>query len=592
MSCTSNKNHKLVVLLLTVAMIFAMFPTMSAFADELPTPEATASFSNATDIAAGSYEAAGVETVGGTGKVKIECKGITIREGKAYGKILFTSKTYPAFSVNVDGSQSQYVTTTSEASTSYEKGTATAEIPVALNKEFEMSAYSSKMRTWIKYRLTITLNEEASKECKFTVNVIKTDGKTESNALDEAKLKLMSSGGAEIAPDKKSADNYEYKLEGEANLTAELNDDYEVAVKNAATGKWESTGNKVFNKVLTRADDKSVITITFLKKQNMPVLTTKLTKGVYNVTGDPKKTDDAGIANTYGSKMFRVVKATLTVADNGKPVFADIYLSGVGYDALYVGKMVKDAPAGAIAAGNPDKLYTSAQLPKSQAFVGKDDAGKLHFVIPVSEFDEAFDLLAKSVKFDQWSHKKLSFAKDKLVKISGLDPEYDVLEGKELDLKQGDTATIRVDAEYSDFHEVLIDGEVLDSTKYTSKSGSTIVSINTSGLAVGTHTVTMTFANGRYATSTINLAQGPAVNPANPANPVNPGQPAVNPAQPANPAQPGSNPAVAGTQAQGQAASRKATPNTGDSSDMQLMTLILLASLTSAVAVYRKKSAR
>ena len=102
----------------------------------------------------------------------------------------------------------------------------------------------------------------------------------------------------------------------------------------------------------------------------------------------------------------------------------------------------------------------------------------------------------------------------------------------------------------------------------------------------------MTFANGRYATSTINLAQGPAVNPANPANPANPGQPAVNPAQPANPAQPGSTQAVAGSQAQGQTASRKATPNTGDSSDMQLMTLVLLASLTSAVAVYRKKSAR
>ena len=102
----------------------------------------------------------------------------------------------------------------------------------------------------------------------------------------------------------------------------------------------------------------------------------------------------------------------------------------------------------------------------------------------------------------------------------------------------------------------------------------------------------MTFANGRYATSTINLAQGPAVNPANPANPVNPGQPAVNPAQPANPAQPGSTQAVAGSQAQGQTASGKATPNTGDASDMQLMTLVLLASLTSAVAVYRKKSAR
>ena len=421
----------------------------------------------------------------------------------------------------------------------------------------------------------------------FIIGAVKVDNNgLREEVSPQANIKITDAqDGTVIEPYSKNGNEYTYRLTKEAVFSMSLGDEYEQA--GTIDGKYYTKGNSVITDRISAKNDYNVYTGYFMKKENAPAPKT-LEKGVYNVTGDPKKTDDAGIANTYGSKMFRVVKATLTIADNGKPVFADIYLSGVGYDALYVGKMVKDAPAGAIAAGNPDKLYTSAQLPKSQTFVGKDDAGKLHFVIPVSEFDEAFDLLAKSVKFDQWSHKKLSFAKDKLVKISGLDPEYNVLEGKELDLKQGDTATIRVDAEYSNFHEVLIDGEVLDSSKYTSKSGSTIVSINTSGLAVGRHTVTMTFANGRYATSTINLAQGPAVNPANPANPANPGQPAVNPAQPAQPA----NPAVAGPQAQGQAASRKATPNTGDSSDMQLMTLVLLASLTSAVAVYRKKSAR
>jgi len=567
-------------------MILAMIPAMSAFADELPTPEATASFSNSTTTVDGIYDDIKLDFE--QKRVAVSVSQVNIVNGKSYAVVTFASKGILAYSVNVDGVQQTIRTETEEPSANFDKGKATAEMPIPIGQQFEFSAYSANMKKWIKYSMKVSL------ERTYYVFIIRAE-KVDNNGLSEevsaqANIKVTDAqDGTVIEPYSKNRNEYTYRLTKEAVFSMSLGDEYEQAGR--IDNKYYTKGNSVITDRISAKNDHNVYVGYFMKKENAPAPKT-LEKGIYNVTGDPKKTDDAGIANTHGSKMFRVVKATVTVGDNGKPVFADIYLSGVGYDALYVGKMVKDAPAGAIAAGNPDKLYTSAQLPKSQAFVGKEDAGKMHFVIPVSEFDEVFDLLARSTKFDQWSHKKLSFAKDKLVKISGLDPEYNVLEGKELDLKQGDIANIRVDAEYSDFHEVLIDGEVLDSTKYTSKSGSTIVSINTSGLAVGRHTVTMTFANGRYATSTINLAQGPAVNPANPANPANPGQPAVNPAQPANPAQPGSNPAVSGSQAQGQAASRKATPNTGDTSDMQLMTLILFASLASAAAIYRKKSAR
>ena len=586
MSYKSNVKQRLLTVLLTVAMILAMIPAMSAFADELPTPEATASFSNSTTTVDGIYDDIKLDFE--QKRVAVSVSQVNIVNGKAYAVVTFASKGILAYSVNVDGVQQTIRTETQEPSANFDKGKATAEMPIPIGQQFEFSAYSANMKKWIKYSMKVSL------ERTYYVFIIRAE-KVDNNGLSEevsaqANIKVTDAqDGTVIEPYSKNRNEYTYRLTKEAVFSMSLGDEYEQAGR--IDNKYYTKGNSVITDRISAKNDHNVYVGYFMKKENAPAPKT-LEKGIYNVTGDPKKTDDAGIANTHGSKMFRVVKATVTVGDNGKPVFADVYLSGVGYDALYVGKMVKDAPAGAIAAGNPDKLYTSAQLPKSQAFVGKEDAGKMHFVIPVSEFDEVFDLLARSTKFDQWSHKKLSFAKDKLVKISGLDPEYNVLEGKELDLKQGDTATIRVDAEYSDFHEVLIDGEVLDSTKYTSKSGSTIVSINTSGLAVGRHKVTMTFANGRYATSTINLAQGPAVNPANPANPANPGQPAVNPAQPANPAQPGSNPAVAGSQAQGQAASRKATPNTGDTSDMQLMTLILLASLASAAAIYRKKSAR
>lgn len=589
MSYKSNAKQRLLTVLLTVAMIFAMLPAMSAFADELPTPEATASFSNSTTTVDGIYDDIKLDFE--QKRVAVSVSQVNIVNGKSYAVVTFASKGILAYSVNVDGVQQTIRTETEEPSANFDKGKATAEMPIPIGQQFEFSAYSKGMNKWIKYSMKVSLERTYY---VFIIGAVKVDNNgLREEVSPQANIKITDAqDGTAIEPYSKNGNEYTYRLTKEAVFSMSLGDEYEQA--GTIDGKYYTKGNSVITDRISAKNDYNIYTGYFMKKENAPAPKT-LEKGVYNVTGDPKKTDDAGIANTYGSKMFRVVKATLTIADNGKPVFADIYLSGVGYDALYVGKMVKDAPAGAIAAGNPDKLYTSAQLPKSQTFVGKDDAGKLHFVIPVSEFDEAFDLLARSTRFDQWSHKKLSFAKDKLVKISGLDPEYNVLEGKEIDLKQGDTATIRVDAEYSNFHEVLIDGEVLDSTKYTSKSGSTIVSINTSGLAVGRHTVTMTFANGRYATSTINLAQGPAVNPANSANPANPGQPAVNPAQPAqpaNPAQPGSTQAVAGSQAQGQTASGKATPNTGDASDMQLMTLVLLASLTSAVAVYRKKSAR
>lgn len=586
MSYKSNHKHRLLIVLLTVTMILGMLPAMNAFADELPTPEATTSFSNSTTTVDGIYDDIKLDFE--QKRVAVSVSQVNIVNGKSYAVVTFASKGILAYSVNVDGVQQTIRTETQEPSANFDKGKATAEMPIPIGQQFEFSAYSANMKKWIKYSMKVSL------ERTYYVFIIRAE-KVDNNGLSEevsaqANIKVTDAqDGTVIEPYSKNRNEYTYRLTKEAVFSMSLGDEYEQAGR--IDNKYYTKGNSVITDRISAKNDHNVYVAYFMKKENAPAPKT-LEKGVYNVTGDPKKTDDAGIANTHGSKMFRVVKATVTVGDNGKPVFADIYLSGVGYDALYVGKMVKDAPVGAIAAGNPDKLYTSAQLPKSQAFVGKEDAGKMHFVIPVSEFDEVFDLLARSTKFDQWSHKKLSFAKDKLVKISGLDPEYNVLEGKELDLKQGDTATIRVEAEYSDFHEVLIDGEVLDSTKYTSKSGSTIVSIDTSSLAVGRHAVTLTFANGRYATSTINLAQGPAVNPANPANP---GQPAVNPAQPvqpANPAQPGSNLAVAGPQAQGQAASRKATPNTGDTSDMQLMTLILLASLASAAAIYRKKSAR
>ena len=408
MNKAKNVRRKLSILFLIAAMLVTLIPTAGSFAETMPTPEPTESCSNVTTIAAGSYQATKTEKIGGTGKVNVECKGIRIAEGKAFAQVLFTSATYPYFTVNVDGKQTAFTTTSEAESNIYPKGTSVAEIPVLLNKEFEMAAYSQKMTTWIKYKIKISMDEPVA-----------------------------------------------------------------------------------------------------------PVVPTKLESGVYEVLGDPDKTGSEGIGDVTGSKMFRLVKATMTVDENGKPAFADIYLSGTGYDALYLGKRSKDAPDGAITKTNENKLWTDKELPVSQAFnhkVGKGaQDGLFHFVIPVSDFETTMDLLGKSGKYNQWSHKKLAFHKDKLKKIDA-GAECNVIEGGDLSVKKGEKAEIKVDAALDSFFEVIIDGEVFDSTKYEKKSGSTVVSIDTSVLDEGKHDVKLTFENGRYAKASLNVEPG-AVNP-------------------------------------------------------------------------------
>ena len=91
--------------------------------------------------------------------------------------------------------------------------------------------------------------------------------------------------------------------------------------------------------------------------------------------------------------------------------------------------------------------------------------------------------------------------------------EYKVIEGAEqtYTITEDTEARFRIDADYSLFNnKVYVDNVLVDSSNYTSKSGSTIIVLNKDyldTLAVGEHTLKVAFADGGEAETTFTIAR-------------------------------------------------------------------------------------
>ena len=90
---------------------------------------------------------------------------------------------------------------------------------------------------------------------------------------------------------------------------------------------------------------------------------------------------------------------------------------------------------------------------------------------------------------------------------------YEVIEGAEqtYTITEDTEARFRIDADYSLFNnKVYVDNVLVDSSNYTSKSGSTIIVLNkdyVDTLAVGEHTLKVAFADGGEAETTFTIAR-------------------------------------------------------------------------------------
>ena len=116
--------------------------------------ETTAPVDNQTAIPDGTYKPDAFTVTGGTGKVKITCSKITIKEGKAYAAIVFASPYYTQLKASgkvYDGKINQ------------SKGTSSYEIPISLNTENTVIGTTTAMTEAhdITYTLLVTLSSDS-----------------------------------------------------------------------------------------------------------------------------------------------------------------------------------------------------------------------------------------------------------------------------------------------------------------------------------------------------------------------------------------------------------------------------------------------
>ena len=152
---------------------------------------------------------------------------------------------------------------------------------------------------------------------------------------------------------------------------------------------------------------------------------------------------------------------------------------------------------------NPDGLVTVSYGDNKDFTITANTGYKLVKVL-VNDVEKALDGNTLKLK-NITSNMKIKVVVEKI--------EYKVIEGAEqtYTITEDTEARFKIDADYSLFNnKVYVDNVLVDSSNYTSKSGSTIIVLNkdyVDTLAVGEHTLKVAFADGGEAETTFTIAR-------------------------------------------------------------------------------------
>ena len=152
---------------------------------------------------------------------------------------------------------------------------------------------------------------------------------------------------------------------------------------------------------------------------------------------------------------------------------------------------------------NPDGTVTVSYGDKKDFTITANTGYKLVKVL-VNDVEKTLDGNTLKLK-NITSNMKIKVVVEKI--------EYKVIEGAEqtYTITEDTEARFRIDADYSLFNnKVYVDNVLVDSSNYTSESGSTIITFNKSyvdTLSVGEHTLKVTFADGGEAETTFTIAK-------------------------------------------------------------------------------------
>lgn len=152
---------------------------------------------------------------------------------------------------------------------------------------------------------------------------------------------------------------------------------------------------------------------------------------------------------------------------------------------------------------NPDGLVTVSYGDNKDFTITANTGYKLVKVL-VNDVEKALDGNTLKLK-NITSNMKIKVVVEKI--------EYKVIEGAEqtYTITEDTEARFKIDADYSLFNnKVYVDNVLVDSSNYTSKSGSTIIVLNkdyVDTLAVGKHTLKVAFTDGGEAETTFTIAR-------------------------------------------------------------------------------------
>ena len=367
-------------------------------------------------------------SVGGSKRTSITCENITVKNGKATARIVFSSAGYPKVWVNVEGNVQEY-----ERRADSTEGTSAFDIPVDLNKEMAIVGYVEKMGAYTQYSLNVKLSAE-----KEPTGPIPSEPSNPSNPSNPGTTEPSKPGTTD--PDTPAPSDPEKPEEGKT-LT---DGSYRVEVTSS------SSMFKVTDCVLTSEKGKmyAVITLSGTGYDKLYMGTAEQAKNAvdadcisYSVNAQgaytykiPVESLDKEIAvaahsirkdqwydrtltfssasatriiadGTYevsaeaGGKMIRVVGCVMQV-QNGQ-MTASVTLSGQGYNRLYLGS-VEDAP-------NDEAHWI---LPENLL------AEQYTFKVPVKELDKTMDIAVHTTKSNKWDSRTLTFHSEGMKKIS------------------------------------------------------------------------------------------------------------------------------------------------------------------------------
>ena len=194
---------------------------------------------------------------------------------------------------------------------------------------------------------------------------------------------------------------------------------------------------------------------------------------------------------------------------------------GVDYEIDTISWHVSDTEDGDYdKLGENEKFKVGKYYKLQLEFVTKNN---YEFSSPIEATINGKTAIASTTYTDAQAFATLEFGKLEKAK------EYNVIEGanQTYTIGKSDSAVFKIDAEFSKFKNIMIDGKEV--TDFTAKSGSTIITLDKSyleTLSVGEHTLVATFTDGR-ATTKFTIAKK--------SSPGAPGDPGTTEQQPTTP---------------------------------------------------------